>query len=209
MASDSDSDSETPFAARQISSNAQTDDARNEPSRSLLTEVLKKLPHHNLEDRIVCSSTPAPSFGGYSDIYYGFFKADILRDSLTSPHCLICRVKVALRTQACHRCRVIWDENSKLAVKKIRVHVRDRNHVKVRNRAIHRCLINETTIGHSQGTLHLLQTLAPKCHPLHWVFARERFPDNRHSLGKKRVIAQSHPNRTDELFERKYSSHGG
>lgn len=104
----------------------------DESSRSLLEEVLDRLPHHNLEDHILCSPIPKSSVGGFSDIYTGSFKAGALRDSPLSPYCLVCRThKEELFVESCSQCAKIWE--GALAIKKIRVHIRGRNHVKVRD----------------------------------------------------------------------------
>lgn len=112
-------------------------------NRGLLEEVLERLPDHNLQDRITCSSSPTTSIGGYSDIYIGSFKDDILLGSISSAFCLICRCsKEGLQGQAevaCGRCKSIWD--GKLAVKKFRVHVQGRDHFKVRHHCDNKYLL--------------------------------------------------------------------
>ncbi|KLO16195.1 kinase-like protein [Schizopora paradoxa] len=99
---------------------------------STLTEVVEGLPHHNLEGLIDCSPKPTSSSGGYSDIYTGSFKSEVLRDIGNPTLCLICRSHFEIEScpagTVCPRCTSIWNE--KLAVKKIRVHVRNRDHSK-------------------------------------------------------------------------------
>lgn len=92
-----------------------------------INEVLSELSfEYHLEDHL-SPLTLMTSMGG------GSFKDDVLRESLSSPRCLVChRFKETWSGEPrCDSCKSIW--NGLLAVKQFRFNVRHMNHWKVRN----------------------------------------------------------------------------
>ncbi len=88
-------------------------------------------------DVIEHSPYPTPSLGGFSDIYIGNFKAGAIHDPRLSSRCLVCQVILGrlennfdVIREVCRRCEKFWE--GKLAVKKLRVHIQNRDHFKVR-----------------------------------------------------------------------------